>query len=181
MCIKMKAKISIPEDVNFSVEGNTIKVESGGAILKRKFPNQILSIKKLNSDVEISARVESARARALVGTFKAHIRNMLQGVKEKFVYKLKICSIHFPMNVSVSGQELTISNFLGRKKLKKVKLPVGVEVNVEGDVIIVKAHDKEVAGETASRIERATKLTKKDRRIFQDGIFIIEKAGKVIR
>ena len=55
-----------------------------------------------------------------------------------------------------------------------------VEIKLNGDEIIVKGIDKETVGNIAGRIEQLTRITDRDRRKFQDGIFIIEKAGKEI-
>ena len=126
-------------------------------------------------------KFKDAKTRALLGTFKAHINNMFSGLNEPFVYKLKVCSVHFPMNVQAKGNEIVINNFLGGKKPKIVKIPTGAEVNVDGDIIAIKSIDKELAGIAATRIEQATRLTGKDRRIFQDGIFITEKGRKVTK
>ena len=40
-----------------------------------------------------------------MGAFKSHITNIIDGVQNVHVYKLKVCSGHFPMSVSVSGEE----------------------------------------------------------------------------
>ena len=53
-------------------------------------------------------------------------------------------------------------------------------MKVKGQEIIVEGIDKEATGQTAANIEQATRITKWDRRVFQDGIYIVEKAGKPI-
>ena len=55
-----------------------------------------------------------------------------------------------------------------------------VDVNVNGDIVEISSRDIELAGLTATRMEQLTRVTRRDRRVFQDGIFIIEKAGKVL-
>ena len=47
-------------------------------------------------------------------------------------------------------------------------------------MITVRSSDKEIGGQMAADIERITKVIKKDRRVFQDGIFITNKAGEEI-
>ena len=111
-------------------------------------------------------------------TFKAHINNLIRGIKEGFTYKLKICSSHFPMSVSVEGDEVIIKNFLGERAPRKAKIMEGVKVEISDDIINVYGVDKEKTGQTAVRIEQATRIKKRDKRIFQDGIYLIEKPGR---
>jgi len=177
----MSTEIEIPEGCEVRVEANQLFIKSEKGEINRKFPSQKMSIKVEGNKIIIDLKFKDARTRALLGTFRSHIKNMFAGLKEEFVYKLRICSIHFPMNVQVKGNELVINNFLGGKRPKIVEIPAGADVSVDGDIITVKSIDKELAGIIATRIEQITRLTGRDRRIFQDGIYIIEKAGKEIK
>ncbi len=119
---------------------------------------------------------------AIARTFKAHIANMLKGVTEGFTYKLKVVYSHFPMTIKVQGDEVVIENFLGEKNPRRARILPGVNVKVMGgQEIIVEGIDKEAVGQTAANIEQATRITKWDRRVFQDGVYIVEKAGKPIK
>jgi len=84
------------------------------------------------------------------------------------------------MNCTVTGGQFVIKNFLGEKVPRIVKLRSGVTVKIDGDKVFIESPDKELAGQTAADIEQATRITGRDLRIFQDGIYIIEKAGKPI-
>jgi len=53
-------------------------------------------------------------------------------------------------------------------------------VTVDGHFIIVESVNKENAGQTAASIEKLTRRAAFDKRVFQDGIFIIEKDGKPV-
>lgn len=116
----------------------------------------------------------------MVGTIRAHINNMIKGVTEGFTYKLKIRYAHFPMKVSVKGNEVIIENFLGEKHPRRARIMEGVTVKISGEDVIVTGIDKEKVGQTAANIEQATRIKGRDPRVFQDGIYIVEKAGKAI-
>ena len=84
------------------------------------------------------------------------------------------------MNVSLNNDELQIKNFFGEKIPRILKIKEGADVKVEGEIITIESMDKEKAGQIAADIETLTKRSGFDRRIFQDGIYIIEKAGKEV-
>lgn len=172
-------ELNVPEKVEVSIDARiSIKGPKGEVSRRLAAPGVNISLRE--GKVVLEAKKATRKEKKMLYTFAAHMRNMFKGVTEGHQYQLKICSGHFPMNVSVSGKELTIKNFLGEGAPRKLKLNGGVEVKVEGDVIEVKSADKELAGMTASDIELLTKIKNRDRRIFQDGIFIINKSGKVL-
>ena len=105
---------------------------------------------------------------------------MIKGVQQPYTYRLKICSGHFPMNVSISGDQFIVKNFLGEKSPRTLKLKKGATVKVEGDQILVESCSKELAGQQASDIELLTAKRNRDLRVFQDGIYMIEKAGEKV-
>lgn len=165
----------IPERVQVAVERNIIKVRSNDNELQRQFPSRLIEIKTEKNQVIINQKLENYKTKALVGTFLAHIRNMMNGVQKPFVYKLKVCSVHFPMKVTLVGSEFRLENFIGEKKPKTLKINNNVKIEINGEEITVTAINKEEAGQTAAKIEQLTRLRKKDRRVFMDGIFITEK------
>lgn len=160
-----------------------IRISANGKQNEREFKlgkKIIMSIE--NSTLVISAKAGTKKEKRLIETVKAHIKNMIRGVIQPWVYKLEICYSHFPISVSIDekARQIVIKNFSGEKVPRYVQLLEGVNVAIKGNIIEVSSIDKELAGRQAALIESATKIKEKDRRIFQDGIWIIEKAGKPV-
>ena len=107
---------------------------------------------------------------------------MARGVDSGFKYKLKAVYSHFPMTIKVQGNEMTITNLFGEKVPRVAPLPwspAEVEVKVSNKTdITVSGTDREKVGQTAANIERACRIKKRDRRVFQDGIYIVSKGNE---
>jgi large subunit ribosomal protein L6 len=177
---KMYKNIEIPEGVEVSFEEDTLIVKGPEGENKREFNFGILDFEKKGSEIIIGSEKATKREKKQMNTITAHIKNMIKGVQEKFEYKLKICFSHFPMTLNVERNKAIIKNFLGEKIPRKVKIPEGVEIKVDKEIITINSTNKELAGQAAANFEKATKIRKKDRRIFQDGIFMISKCGREI-
>lgn len=172
--------IEVPEGVEVSLDGSTLKVKGPEGENSREFKTGKVSFKVDAGKIVLSDKAATKKEKRLINTYASHIRNMVKGVQEKFVYELKVASSHFPMTVKVEGNKATIKNFLGEKIERTCKVPERAEVEVKKDFITVKSVDKEIAGQAAANFEKATRISNRDRRIFQDGIYMINKAGKEI-
>jgi len=176
-----KEEIEIQENVEIINDKGIILAKGPKGEVKKKLLNPKISIKIENKKILLQTNKLTKREKKWIGTFKAHIKNMSKGVTEGHVYKLKICSGHFPMNVSVQKDQLTIKNFLGEKHPRTLKLDSNVKVKVEGTEIVVEGNDKDLVGKTSASIEQLTRIVNRDLRIFQDGCYIISKSGKEMK
>ena len=132
--------------------------------------------------MEVFVNLPRRKEKALAGTWAAHLNNMVRGVDSGFEYKLKAVYSHFPMTIKVQGNEMTITNLFGEKVPRVAALPwspadVEVKVAKKTDVTVIGA-DREKVGQTAANIERACRIKKRDRRVFQDGIYIVSKGNE---
>jgi len=174
-------EINIPEGIEISKDGHLIKVKGPKGEVSKKLAGARIDISLDKNSVKIISKKASKREKKLIYTFKAHINNMIKGVTDAFVYKLKICPGHFPMNVSMDKDVFTIKNFFGEKTPRKLKINPKVKVKIDSKDVYVEGIDKELTAQTAASIEMLTKIKNRDRRIFQDGIYIVSKAGKEIK
>jgi large subunit ribosomal protein L6 len=176
----MQLEIEIPKGVKVERVGRELKVAGPKGELSRELFHPKIEIKIEEKKIILLSRGESKREKKMIGTLKAHIQNMIKGVTKGFVYKLKICFKHFPISVKVEGENFVIMNFLGEKIPRIAKILPGVEIDVKRNDVIVRGIDIEKVSQTAANIERATKIKRKDRRVFQDGIWIYQKDEKLL-
>ena len=148
--------------------------------MKREFNFHNIDVEVGDKEVKYVSKKATNGERRMLGSMVTHIKHIMAGVMEDYVYKLEVCNVHFPMTVSVEGDKMKIKNFFGEKVDRSSKISDNVDVKVNGSEIVVSSFDKEAAGQTAANMEKATKITNRDRRIFQDGIFITEKPGRNI-
>jgi large subunit ribosomal protein L6 len=176
----MEDKLIAPDNCTATQEKDFVVVKGPKGEIKKKLTDKKVKVKQEAQEIIIIYPEDTKRAKRLLNTNKAHIKNMVQGVNEGFIYKLKICSGHFPMNVSMKNNVLEVKNFIGEKVPRALRISPDAKVSVSGDQIVVEATSKEVAGQVAASIEKLTFRPGFDKRIFQDGIYITEKAGKKI-
>ena len=167
--------IQVPDGVAINLEGKKVTVKGAKGTLERDFSFIPISINAEGNTVRVWAEWPRKKEAALVGTIHSHIQNMISGVVKGFSYKLKIVFSHFPISVKVQGATILIENFTGERRARKVKIIGDVKVKVEGDDIIVQGLNLEDVSQTAANIEQATKVKKKDPRVFLDGIYVFER------
>ena len=173
-----RIEIQLPDSVTAETERFDLTIEGpNGSVTRRLwFPGVTVSV--TDGSVAIEAEDEDAKTNATVGTFESHVENMIHGVSEGFEYRMQIHYSHFPMQVSVEDDAVVIQNFLGEKAPRRAPIRGDTEVQVDGDEITLEGPDKEAVGQTAGEIEQLTRVPDKDTRVFQDGVYIVEKPGR---
>jgi len=167
--------IEIPGDVEVALDGREVSISGPLGRLERDFSHAPIDIELDGNKLTVGIKWPDKKKAAMVGTVRSHIRNMVNGVQKGYTYKLKIVFAHFPMNVKVEGSKVIIENFGGERRPRSIFVDEDVKVQVEGDDVIVKGLDLEKVSQAASIIEHATRIRKKDPRVFLDGIYVYEK------
>jgi large subunit ribosomal protein L6 len=167
-------RVEIPEGVDAMVDEElNVTVRGPLGEVKRKFGDPRAFVSREGNAITISVASNRRKSLAMLNTYRAHFKNMFKGVTEGFTYEMQIVYSHFPMRVNVKENEVLIQNFLGERAPRKAKISEGVKVEVKGDKVILRGVDKEKVGQSAANIERATKIRRRDPRVFQDGIYIL--------
>jgi large subunit ribosomal protein L6 len=167
--------IEIPEGVDVKVEGRIVTVRGEKGELTRDFSHAPISISLEGKTITVQANWPRKREAALVGTVCSHIQNMITGVTKGFTYKLKIVFSHFPISVKVREKTVAIENFTGERSPRITKIMGDTKVTVKGEDVIVQGINIEDVSQTAANIQNATKVKKKDPRVFLDGIYVYER------
>ncbi|WP_144904281.1 50S ribosomal protein L6 [Halobellus captivus] len=170
-----RVEIEIPDEVSAEVSNLDLTVEGPNGSVTRTlwFPSVTVSVE--DGAVVIASEEEDAKTNATVGTFESHVSNMIYGVTEGWEYEMEVYYAHFPMQVSVEGDEVVIENFLGEKSSRRTPIRGDTEVQIDGEAVTLTGPSKEDVGQTAADIEQLTRVTDKDTRVFQDGVYITQK------
>lgn len=170
-------EVEIPEGVSVEVDDGVIRVRGPLGTLEKRYHKDVAEVEVDGRIVRVTVYGRRKFHRAYVKTVAAHVKNMIEGVTKGFEREMIVVFAHFPMRVEVDGERrlVVIENFMGEKRPRYAKI-VGesTEVEVKGDRVIVRGISKEDVGQTVANIRLATKIRKKDPRVFMDGIYPLD-------
>jgi large subunit ribosomal protein L6 len=176
---KIEETIALPAGVTAAYgHDHVLHVKGPKGELSRLFFDPKVAMSIRDGGIVIISEKATLREKKTLFTFKSHAKNMVKGVHEGYTYRLKVCSGHFPMTASVKGATFEIKNFIGEKVPRVMAIKKGAEVKVDGEHVTVTGFDKELVSQVAADIEQLSRRPGYDTRVFQDGIFIVEKDGK---
>ena len=140
--------ITLPEKVAVKVDGNTVNVEGPKGKLEFSVPSGI-SLRSEDGSVVVSRATEQREHRALHGTVRSIVNNMITGVSEGFSKDLEIHGVG--LRAAVKGSDLDLS--LGRSHPLLHPIPSGLTVTVnENTKIKVEGIDKQLVGQFAAEV-----------------------------
>ncbi len=173
----MTYEVAIPEKITVTNDHGVFKVKGSKGEVSRAFIFPKIAISVQDNKIVFTAKKPTKREKAAIYSTEAHLKNMFHGVTNGVTYKLKICSGHFPMKVTLKNGILEVKNYMGETVPRTLKIKPGVEVKIAEPEITVTGIDKELTSQVAAAIEQIARRADFDRRIFQDGIYITNKDG----
>ena len=170
-----ETSIELPGGVSANLQGRTLTVKGKLGEAAKQFDKINVNIAVDGNRVVISPFSTKKKDNVIINTASSIINNMVTGVTKGYTYKLKVVYAHFPITVKTKGDQILVENFVGERSPRVAKIVGGCKVSVEGDDILVKGVSLEDVGQTAANVELATKIRRKDQRIFLDGVYIYHK------
>lgn len=169
-----KETVKIPDQVDVEYKKGTLTVEKDGDKVEKKLNHAQLKVQVKNDKVVFKTNSNNKGVESIVGTYKTHLQNMLDGLQNPHIYKMKGVYAHFPMDIKQKGNEIHVENFMGERNPRKTTIRDNVDVQIDGDELTLKSPDKEAVSQTAAQIEQNCKKGNRDPRTFQDGVYITE-------
>jgi large subunit ribosomal protein L6 len=169
-----KQPIAIPPKTEVTVQNGDITVKGAKGTLTRG-GHRLIDVAVSAEGVKVSTKSETIEARAALGTYASHVRNMIEGVTKGFSQKLFIEGVGYKWDVA--GKTLNLS--LGFSHPVKVAIPEGLTVTVDKGTLTIAGFDKELVGQFAANV-RALKKPEpyKGKGIRYEGEVIRRKQGK---
>ena len=143
-----KMPLPIPQGVEVTVNGSTVIVKGKLGQLENQFNDTVTVLKKDNTLV-LETKNDTKFAKALSGTVRALMNNMIIGVTTGFEKKLTILGVGY--RAAVQGDNLNLA--LGFSHSVVVKAPKGIKIEAPTQTeIIIKGTDKQMVGQVAADI-----------------------------
>ena len=143
-----KKVITIPAGVTITLDGAKVTVKGGKGELSWTLPEGITAEVE-GSELTVKRADDSRRLRALHGTNRSLLSNMVEGVSKGFVKELEIVGVGF--KAAVKGSALDLA--LGKSHPILHPIPAGLTVTVtENTKVKVEGIDKQVVGQFAAEV-----------------------------
>jgi large subunit ribosomal protein L6 len=168
--------VQVPADVKASLDGRLLVVKGKLGENRKDFQKINVNLSVQGNRIVVTPFSTKKKDNVVINTVLSIIQNMVTGVTKGFKYKVKVVYAHFPISVKTKGDEILVENFVGERSPRIAKIIGSCKVTVEGDDVVIKGVSLEDVGQTSANLEQATKIKRKDQRVFLDGLYIFEKS-----
>lgn len=167
--------VDLPSGVSASIKGRALQMKGPNGTASKEFNRIPVDVEVKGSQVKVTPFTGKKKDVISANTVSSIVRGLVHGVTKGYEYKMKVVFAHFPVTVKVKDDNILVENFMGERSPRVAKILEGCKVTTDGDDIIIKGTSLEQIGQTAANVEQATRIKRKDQRIFLDGIYVYEK------
>jgi len=170
-----KKPVEIPSGVTVTVDGSNVTVKGPKGELSRSF-NPDIEIKVEENVINVSRPSDAKEHRALHGTTRALLSNMVEGVSKGFERTLELIGVGY--RAQKQGTKLVLN--VGYSHPVEIEPETGLEIEVPSNTrVIVKGTNKERVGALAANIRDVRPPEPyKGKGIRYEGEFVRRKEGK---
>ncbi|MCD6500538.1 50S ribosomal protein L6 [bacterium] len=145
-----KKPILIPPKVEVKIEGQKVTIKGPKGEISQEVPDEILIEKKENK-IHVSLKKKTKQSRALWGLWRALLENDVKGVTLGFEKKLEIRGVGYRAALEA---DRTVKLEVGFSHPIKLKIPQGIEVSIEKNIVTVSGIQKQKVGEFAAKLRK---------------------------
>lgn len=171
--------VAVPKDVTVEVNGQNVKVKGPKGELSAVVNDLVavaLAQEEGETKIMVSKKSDERLARALWGTWRAHLQNMVVGVSTGYTKNLEILGVGYRANMQ--GNDLVLS--LGFSHEVRYSVPAGISVTVDKQTkLAISGIDKQRVGQVAAEIIAFRPPEPyKGKGIRHEGGYVLRKEGK---
>ena len=143
-----KKPVVVPAGATAKVDGQLVSVKGAKGQLEFLVPDEV-SVTQQDNAIKVDPRGDSKRARALWGTARARVNNIVVGVTKGFEKKLEITGVGY--RAAVQGKNLQLA--LGYSHDVVFPIPTGITiVTPKPTEITISGTDRQQVGQIAAEI-----------------------------
>ncbi len=171
-----KQLVTVPADVTVTTDDGVMTVKGPRGTLSRPI-HPLIAITATPEGLSVSTQSATKAARALWGTTRAHLQNMITGVTAGFTKQLELQGVGY--RAKLKGKDLEMS--LGYSHTITVPAPEGITFTVEKEIVTVAGTNVEHVGQIAADIRELRKPEPyKGKGVRYVGEKVRRKEGKVV-
>ncbi|MEA2092485.1 MAG: 50S ribosomal protein L6 [Patescibacteria group bacterium] len=173
-----KKPIIIPDGVNVTIKEKKVTVKGPKGELYLDIPSDI-KVENTEEGVTVSEKKETKTSKALWGTIRALIFNMVEGVKNGYSKELQIKGVGY--RAEMKGEDLILK--VGFSHLVEIKKIEGVEFSVNKDIITVSGIKKQLVNNVAADIRKVRRPDPyKGKGIrYKDEVIVLKEGKKSVK
>jgi large subunit ribosomal protein L6 len=143
-----KMPITVPQGVDVQITAERITVKGANGTLSRPV-NALVAIEREGATIKLAPVGDSVAARAMSGTMRALLANMVNGVSKGFEKKLNLVGVGY--RAQAQGPKLNLQIGFSHPVVKD--MPAGISVACATPTeILIKGADRQMVGQVAAEV-----------------------------
>ncbi|MGC8648811.1 MAG: 50S ribosomal protein L6 [Candidatus Micrarchaeia archaeon] len=170
--------LEIPENVKVDIKDNEIIVNGKLGTNIRKFNNSLVNITKEENKLIIKSIENNSKLKKkgimVENAIAKELNNDIKGVNNYFEINMQTVFAHFPITIEAKNNQIFIKNIIGERAPRISMVSGNTKVEIKGQNVRLYGTKLDDVMQTAANLKKACRIRKKDNRVFQDGVYMIQ-------